>query len=110
MEADKTDKKILSISSIYENKKLEDVRKKSAILCLFAYVNIKEMELIRESMRAVTGTEGSGSDNSYSLETPQLDWYPGNQARQRPSLIYKTQSCRGDGKMQRAIREYIRGN
>lgn len=55
----------------------------------------RKMELIRESMRAVTGTEGSGSDNSNSLETPQLDWYPGNQARQRPSLIYKTQSCTG---------------
>lgn len=36
------------------------------------------MELIRERIRAVRGTEGSGSDNSKSLETPQLDPYPGN--------------------------------
>lgn len=35
----------------------------------------REMEKIRERIRAVSGRRGSSSsDNSYSLEASQLDW------------------------------------
>lgn len=55
--------------------------------------------------------QSSGSDNSNSLEAPQLDWYPGNRlADSAPYIyIYITHPQR-DGKAQRAIRERKRGN
>lgn len=101
---------LAAITSDKRNWKIITSWKKSIVnswggAALYARMHYKrKMEPIRARMGALSGTGGSSSDNSYSLEAPQLDWYPGNQQADSAPHIDRALT-RQDRRKQRAVTE-----